>query len=578
MANFWEQDTLATPAEKPFWEADAAAKPTTPTPQEYAKTFTERAQKSGDPNDIQMAMMADKDAARKPDFMSGERLDYGFGDPVYGAAQFGAHVIPGIDPSGIDKRIQDREAEYNAKRTAAGQTGHDWYRTGGNLAASTPLMLAMPAAAPESLMGAIGQGAGIGTVNSIMQPVTSGKFWEQKPTQMLEGATTGALTSGGAYGLGRLVGGAGKPVNDYEASVQRLQSKGVTPTLGQMAGPNAAKFEDVAQPFSVFGQQRAVKQLNEAAYQTALDPLNALDKAAPSLPRLSVFDGKAGRGGLSAVYDKLSAAYDRILPNVGFKADAGFNQGLQGAEKEISFASPAIKEHYANVLKEQILPRIDSNGTMSGTAFKALEEELSKQIGRLQPKGGDEAALADAFDGVLDAFRENLVRNNPQYGSQLQAVNSAYSRFADLRRAVAQTKNADGTFTPAGLWGALKAGDKSAGKFVTAEGKGGDLQELALDALRVMGEKYPNSGTPARLAVGALEGGGLASAAAAHPIAVGSVAATGLAYTPWGQKAASAMLGPRQGQVLPLMGKALKASASPLAIGTSNLFPRLMGP
>ena len=589
MANFWEFDEEHNPATKPFWESDttvSAAKPAAEkTPQDYAAIFAERARQTGDPRDIQTAMMAERDAAKKPFRAPYAGMAQGMEDPVYGAGQLGLHALPEVlrpnflpTPQQFDTSIANRETAYQASRNAAGETGADLQRISGNIIGSAPVMALMPAAAPESFMGAVGAGGLTGGVNAALQPITGGDYGAEKTKQVLTGAGTGAVTSGLLYGTGRLFGGAPAPRNEYEASVQRLQQKGVTPTIGQMMGPNAAKFEDVAQPFSVFGQKRALNQVNTAAYETTLAPLKVLDQASPNAAKLSVFDGKPGREGLSKVYDKLSAAYDRVLPRVGVKVDGVFNLDLQKAAQEIAFASPAVKSHYEDILKSQILTRIDTNGSMTGEAFKALEKELSKQIGRLQAKGGDEAALADAFDGVLGAFRSNLERSNPQYAGQLQAVNTAYARFADVRRAVANSKDADGIFTPAGLWAALKAGDKSAGKFVTAEGKGGDLQELAGDALRVLGNQYPNSGTPARLAVGALEGGGLAAASMAHPVGVGSVAATGLAYTPWGQKAASNILGPRSGKALPLMGNALKSASPLLSMGTSQLFPRLMGP
>lgn len=539
---------------------DAAAPPATPSPQDYAKTFGDRARASGDPADIQMAMMADKDAAKKPDFMSGERLDYGLGDPLYGIAQFGAHVIPGIDPSGMDKRVQDREAEYNSKRQAAGQTGHDWYRTGGNLAASAPLMMALPAAAPESLMGAMGQGAALGTANSIMQPVTSGDYGMEKGKQVLEGAASGALTSGLAYGAGRLVGGAGVPKNDYDKALQYLQSKGVDPTIGQMAGKNAAKFEDIAQPFSVFGQNRALDQFNRAAYNEVLAPIG------------EKHSGEVGRGAVKIVGDKLSAAYEKLVPSLKLVPDAQLQADFAAAVGKSDEMSEAAAAQFAKIVEKQ-LPR----GPLEGESLKKLQSALTEKISQFSgSQDPSHQMMADAFADIRTAITDNLSRVNPKYAEKLQAIDHGWANLVRLE--LASGKTGDGVFTPNQLLTAARQADDTVRSRAIARGMGGDMQTLADAGIRILGNKYPNSGTPARLAVGALEGGGLTTLAAAHPVGVGSVAATGLAYTPWGQKALSTALGPRQGQVLPLMGKALKSSASPLAMGASQLFPRLMGP
>lgn len=568
MQNPFDQFDEGTDA-NPFDQFDKPASAT--------EKFRQNSIATGNPADIQDYLRSKAEDERVNPLLPYDRINQGLGDPVMAAKQVASHVLPnGIRdaiglpaPDAVDAQAQQREQSYQAQRAANGQTGTDWWRTGANMFATAPVMAALPGAAPTSLLGAAGGGVLSGATGGLLTPVEDGpgSFGSKKLNQMLLGGATGGLTGVATYGASKMLN---PTVSD---EVNLLQQKGVTPTMGQLNGGAGKAFEEKLTSVPglgdaiLVGQGRAIKQFNKAAYDTALEPIG------------EKFDGEVSREGLGRVFQKISNAYRQILPNVTFKADQQFQQDLSAAANAVQFADPATQQHFTDVVKNKIMSRIDANGQMTGEGFKALEEELGKVIPKWQQAGGDKGLLADGVDDVLSAFRSNLERNNPAYADQLRAANTAYGRYADIRRAVAQTRDADGVFTPNGLWSALKAGDKSAGQFVTAQMQGGDLQKLAQAGLKVLGNKYPDSGTTGRAAVAAIPAaiGAISSNPYLAVPAAGAVAAS-TAYTlsPV-QSAISKLFSRRSSQLAPLLGNAATLSAPLLQAGAASGTSGLLG-
>lgn len=547
-----------------------------PTPQDYAKTFTERAQQSGDPGDIQMAIMAQKEADAKPFRLPHAGMVQGMEDPVYGAGQLGLHALPeavrpGFLPTAqqFDATVANREKTYQQGRAAAGETGTDWARLGGNVVATAPLMALGPVSAPESIMGAVGRGALSGAGQAALMPETNeGKFWNDKGKHALEGAVTGGATSGATYGLGRAIGGAPAPKNDYDAAVQYLQSKGVAPTIGQLGGKTTAKLEDIAQPFSAFGQERALNQFNKAAYNEVLAPIG------------ETFDGTPGRDAVKAVGDKLSAAYDRLVPNLKMVPDAQLQSDFAAAVGKTDEMSESAAAQFSKII-EKHLPR----GPLEGDALKRLQSSLTQKI--QQFSGSTDPShqmMADAFSDVRTAITDNLSRVNPDQAAKLQAIDHGWANLVRLE--MASGKTGEGIFTPNQLLSAARQADDSVRSRAIARGMGGDMQSLADAGVKVLSTKYPNSGTAWRnaaasmtltgsggAALGGVPGAGVGASAGAAGIGL-----TGLAYTPWGQQAVSSVLGPRSGQIAPLVGRGIKSSSPLLGSAGARLLPGIMGP
>lgn len=489
-----------------------------------------------------------------PELSRTARFLQGAGDPYFGMVQLAGHVAPTIGKDSIDQAVVQREGDYQAKRAAAGQTGHDWYRTAGEIVGALPLAALAPVA-PETLLGAAGAGALMGGANSLTAPVTdkatldSGNYGMTKLKDAAIGAAAGGVTGGALNVLGRAINPAPSD------ALKLLHDNGVTPTLGQNIGKTAATVEDVAQPFAGFGQKRALDQFNKAAYNTVLAPIG------------EKYDGEVGRDAVRAVGDKLSAAYDQLVPNLKLIPDSQLQSDFAAAVSKTDEMSESAAKQFANIVEKQ-LPR----GPMEGETLKKVQSALTQKI--QQFSGSTDPShqmMADAFSDIRTAITENLGRVNPDYADKLAAIDHGYANLVRLE--IASGKTGEGVFTPNQLLSAARQADQSVRSRAIARGMGGDMQKLADAGVKVLGSKYPNSGTPARMAVGALETGGLGALGMIHPGYAAGIASTGLAMTPIGQKVLNSLFTQRTGQIAPLVGETIKRSALPFALAA----PRLIG-
>lgn len=545
---------------------------------DYLDTLRSRAKETGSPADMQAAMTAEDQAAASAKAAANAKpyagIEQGMGDPIYGGAQLGLHALPeAMRPnflptaSQFDTIVQNREKAYQAGRAARGETGTDLSRLGGNLLTTAPLMAVLPGSAPESLMGAMGQGAATGAGQAAIMPSTSNNFWTDKGTQTAIGAAGGGVAGGLGYGVGRAIGGAPAATDDYGKAVQYLQEKGVQPTVGQLSGKTGAKFEDMAQPFSAFGQERALNQFNKAAYNTVLAPIG------------EKFDGTPGRDAVKAVGDKLSAAYDALVPNLKLVPDAQLQSDFAAAVGKTDEMSEAAAEQFSKIIQKQ-LPR----GPLEGDALKKLQSALTEKVQQFSgSQDPSHQMMADAFSDIRTAITENLARVNPDQAAKLQAIDHGWANLVRLE--MASGKTGEGVFTPNQLLSAARQADDSVRSRAIARGMGGDMQDLADAGVKVLSNKYPNSGTAWRNAAAALTLGGSGGAALGGAPGAGlgaglgaaAIGTTGLAYTPVGQRAISGLMSQRSGQVAPLIGRGVESAAPLLGGGTAAFLRSIMG-
>lgn len=173
---------------------------------------------------------------------AGERFETGLGDAAYGLGQLAEHtpglstVIHGWQDIGqvaseglakgfnamgmkgaadaatdaalsfepdtaqqFDQIVQQRNASYENARAAAGQTGIDWWRLGGE--AANPInYLSGGAGAAESIGGRLLQAGVTGALVNSSQPVDNsgvpGGFWWDKSKQAMSGFVSGGVAGG----------------------------------------------------------------------------------------------------------------------------------------------------------------------------------------------------------------------------------------------------------------------------------------------------------------------------------------------------------------------------------------------
>lgn len=452
----------------------------------------------------------------------------------------------------VDRSVQEREAQYQADRAAAGQSGFDGARLVGNVGSSLPL-----AALPGGGAGLIGRtvaSVGGGALAGATTPVTSGDFGNEKAKQIALAAALGGIAPAVASGLSRIV----KPQTSQ--AVQELMAQGVMPTPGQILGPTASKIEEKLTSVPLLGDMisnargRANDQFNTAAYARALNPLGAK----PS--------GAVGREGVQDVKDVLGNAYDTLLPKLQFKADPQFSSEMKNLHSMIDNGNipQATADQFNSIVKNEVYSRMTPQGAMDGQAFKDLESVLSQKIKSFagSPNPGDRD-VANALGEVQQAARASLARSNPQAADELSSINKGYANYARIRDAASRQGAQDGVFSPAQLSAAVRAGDKSAGKGNFATGKA-LMQDLSDAGKSALGSKVPDSGTAGRMLVGGVP---LIASAAVNPVIplVGGLAM--LPYTKAGQQMMAAILAKRPELAAPI-AKAIKNSAPALGLGT----------
>lgn len=424
------------------------------------------------------------------------RLMQGMADPGAALAQLTANAT-GSNADAVNKRIADVEQQYQAAREQAGSTGFDPLRMAGNIAMTAPLA---GGTAPASLLGRAGQGAMHGAGFSVLQPVTSGDFEEEKAKQLLAGAAVGGVAAPVVGALARLV----SPKASLDPGVKALEHAGIKLTPGQALGGVANRMEEKAQSLPILGdaitaaRNRGTEQLNKAV----------LDRAVAGIGGKV---DKVGAEGLAQARQQLGQAYDDLLPKMSVQAtDPAFINKLSSLRSMVQSLPEREARQFDNIIAREIDARLAPNGVLYGQNLKEAQSAISQKASQFAKS--NDAYQSDLGQALkqLDAELRNWVRqSNPQFAEQLSAIDKGYAVFKRAQRAGASLGSEAGTFTPAQLQNAVKAMDRSKDKRAFSEGTA-FLQDLSGPAKNLMTGKTPDSGTAGRLLLGA---GGVAAGA-----------------------------------------------------------------
>ena len=534
---FWESDPIASDnAPGNFWDADALVS----APKEYAGMS-----KTGH------GLM--------------EKFGKGVSDIVMGAGQIGLHgaatiadMLPGDgtatrDMSNRFDRSQKFSEDYwQAERAADpnGDKGIEWARGAGSATALAPAMMAAPALG-TGFLPAVGEGMMQGAISAALSPTfgESENYWTDKAGQTATGAAIGGAFSGAA----NRVGAALRP--EVDQSVRFLRDRGVEPTIAQNYGPNAATFEDALSsinPAVSAGQRRAVEQFNVAALNEALAPVSR------ATGQQLVYDGPAGREGVRAVGDLLNDGYNAVrqqitLPMGG--TNSAVRRDLTGVVNDASVTAPEIGARVQRYLDAHVLNRV-RNGVLSGDAFRDAESALTTQAREYSRSViGDERTYARALHDAADVLRTHLAESNPQQANLLRGLNQGWAVLARIEDAV-PTGSAEGIFTPFQLARAVETADSTVRHRAYVRGEA-LLQPLTDAGLRVLGNKYPNSGTAGRVAAASILGG----TAMVSPGSAVALASSALAYTPLMQRLIGSAVNGQRSLTTRAIGTGIQAAA-----------------
>ncbi len=478
-----------------------------------------------------------------------ERFGTGVKDIVEGGAQLLTHVLPesvvekgnelnnwlrskgvpleelptkakGDRDITLDASVKAREAGIQASEKASGVTGTDWYRLGGNVAATLPLA-ALPGGGATSL-GRIAASAGSGAVANILNPVTDDDYWSAKGEQAAIGAATGGVVGTAGEALSKVI------APTFRDSAKTLLDEGVKLTPGQMAGGVARRSEEAMKSVPLLGsavrngERQSIESFNSAAINRSLAPIGAkLPKGTP-----------AGNEAIDYAATKLSDAYETLLPRMRGALDAQYRTEIDNVSNLAKTTLPAADAAKLDgIIKNEIIDRFTPTG---GVATGHTAKEIESELGRLSSDMGrstdyDVRKMGGAIKELQASTRRMVERVNPAERGELQKINAGWANLKRVQRAASSVGAKDGVFTPAMLHNAVKALDKSKDKAAFAAGKA-LMQDLSSAAKDVLPQTVPDSGTPERALWAATVGGG-GAAALGHPAVPIAMAAAAAPYT-----------------------------------------------
>lgn len=434
-----------------------------------------------------------------------------------------------LPDGGFNEQLKQQEADYQAQRSAAGESGIDGYRLAGNVVTSLAPGAGVTNLAKAQGIGAMGQAALSGGATAMLTPENGdGDFWTEKAKQGIGGAVAGA-------GMQKIIGGLSRivsPKASTNTDVQTLLDADVRMTPAQAAGGWLKAAEEKARSLPILGDaitashKRAGEDLNRAVLDRGMARLNMAIGGASSVK-------SAGSKGLQELRGAASDAYDNLLPKM--MADTSDPQFISQVSNLRSLAQSLQGREAAqfdSIIQRELTDRLAPNGVLSGGNLKAAQAALrDKAKTFMNSNDAYQRELGGALKQMDVELRSLVERSNPQYAKELSAINEAYRIMKTAQKASSSVAAEDGVFTPAQFHNAVKSGDWSKDKRAFAEGTA-YLQDLSGAGKRVLANQYPDSGTAGRLMLGA---GGLASGLASPAVPLSLVAGSG-AYIPMIQK------------------------------------------
>lgn len=187
---------------------------------------------------------------------------------------------------------------------------------------------------------------------------------------------------------------------------------------------------------------------------------------------------------IGASYDDLASRINtEITPSVQKKLDGVLGDAEQfGTSDSVNAIQSAL-----NRVKEQAVA-----GQLPGKAYKSLDS----QLGNVVKNGGEKGNYAKQLQQVLrDAFTNSA---SPADKAQMALANKQYGNLKTIQPLVAND-SVEGNISPAQLLGRVNA--NNAGKGAMAEGRRGELGDLANIGQKFLKQQVTDSGTAPRLAV-----------------------------------------------------------------------------
>jgi hypothetical protein len=323
------------------------------------------------------------------------------------------------------------------------------------------------------------------------------------------------------------------------SDIQKLMDMGMTKfTPGQLAGalpiigPTLREGEKKLTSVPILGDiigsglRESFKDFNKAMGNKALEPMGK------TIPK----GVEAGEDMIKHIKTTVENSYDDILKRATFR-DHWDNRLKTNTVERLSNDATRVmhpmveseKKQFERDVFDNIITPIDQNKIMTGAEFRGMEKYLGRQSTKAFESGQDDMGFA--YSKLQEKLRDELRRQNPAIGKQLEKTHEVFKNLMPLEKAAAMRGSQDRVFTPAGF----KSGvESTAGRSNVATGMGRFMPESKM-ASNVLGGTVPDSGTAGRtLLANALLGTGT-GAVGGMPLALSSLAGSAM-YSPLGMK------------------------------------------
>ena len=467
-------------------------------PPKYIEVNGEVIEFPGDMTDEQIEMALGAQSAALSESMANAPTSgvmMGLKDPISGAAQLvprglayatslGGNVETPVsrffdeETRRVDEMVRQEQAAYMQNRAAAGETGFDWARLGGNVFNPANIVPAARAAGMFTKAAPMTRAVIGGGVSGAMQPVTGDEDFAGQKLQQ--------IGLGGAFGAGGQVvfSAAGRALNPLVSKAeQTMRELGVVPTTGQTLGKGIKSLEEFAQYMPLIGpairdaRQRTLFDFNKGVINKALERVN--DK----LPGEVI-----GRDAIEYATGRISDAYDDVLSKMTFELDFGTSSNILSALNKAKLLSSEQRKAAIDYVNDIALTKF-SGRKLTGAEYKAIESDLRKKAGNLMAsQTASEREVGDALFGVLNEFKKSLYSQNNKLTPQLRRIDSAYADMAAIKLAAANSGALNGVFTPKQFATAVRQNDKTLNKSAYAKGTARS-QRISDAAMQVLGEE-----------------------------------------------------------------------------------------
>lgn len=281
-----------------------------------------------------------------------------------------------------------------------------------------------------------------------------------------------------------------------------LAREGIKLTPGQIGGKFFKGFEEKATAAPILGsqiykaQEESLKSFNIAALNRVLAPIGK--RVPKEIP--------AGREAIAYVDNEIGRAYDAALKDVIVRQDKFLTTGIDKLVAASSRLDPGKAKQFQSIVEDTVKRRFE-NGVMDGRRAKESVSEVSRLAANAR---SDPSSDTREMGRLLTKLKEHLSitirRQNRTAAEPLKNADAAFRQWVRVENAASRQGAKEGIFTPEQLNAGVRAVDKSLRHREYLKGKA-PMQDLTDVAGRVIGNKFPDSGTAARaLTTALLEG------------------------------------------------------------------------